>query len=152
MYTLWDLGSVLIELCTPDSELRKSYLFNIPCLKDLIETEDENINSCIKTRDDVIDNYTQSWDHSIYGSADMNLRMDRDCMRNAYLLACIADKTKESCGEATSNLILDILKRSNALKWIDCRQEKIEELNTKFLDYLKLNGDKRKIFSSVFGG
>ncbi|CAL1270092.1 unnamed protein product [Larinioides sclopetarius] len=66
---------------------------------------------------------------------DLNLY----CPTTAYSLACLAAETKETCGETKSNMVMDILNRAKILKLVGCTEANIEELNTSFFDFLKLN-------------
>ncbi|CAL1270090.1 unnamed protein product [Larinioides sclopetarius] len=132
-----DIADVLIDLCTPGKELRKNYLFSIPCFNAVLSSKTVGLKCNVKAFE-IYDNYIQSMDRFIDETSE-EMRSDKDCLTTAYSLACLAAETKETCGETKSNMVMDILNRAKILKLVGCTEANIEELNTSFFDFLKLN-------------
>ncbi|XP_055949436.1 uncharacterized protein LOC129983816 [Argiope bruennichi] len=136
MHTVLDMTNILIDICTPDSELRKNYLSSIPCFNVVLRSKRVGYKCNVKAFE-VYDNYIQSLDRFVDEDSE-EMRRDKDCLTTAYSLACLAAETKETCGEDKSNMVMDILNRAKILKFVGCTDENIEELNTTFFDFLNV--------------
>ncbi|KAF8773484.1 uncharacterized protein LOC129984655 [Argiope bruennichi] len=147
MHVVLNAGHIVSEICTPGTKLRQDYLSGMSCFKDVLNDGQTNVG-CQREGSREYENYMQSFDHLIKKSPT-EIEKEKRCASVAYSLPCIADETRERCGEDASNMIMDILKRVDVLKWL-CSDNNIRFLQTKFLDFLTMERDSKDTYAAFF--
>ncbi|CAL1270087.1 unnamed protein product [Larinioides sclopetarius] len=117
------------------------------CFKDVLNDGETNVG-CQREGNTEYENYMQSFDHLVKSTTEETERRKR-CVSVAYSLPCIGDANKVICGEDSSAMILSILKRVDILKWL-CTDSDVHFLQTKFLDFLKMERETKDVYSSFF--
>ncbi|KAF8773486.1 hypothetical protein HNY73_016145 [Argiope bruennichi] len=141
-------GNLIIDICTPGTDFRDSYLANVVCFKELV-TDPEATIKCHQQGMNVYNSYKQSRDALSNEITDEDEERE-SCMVTAYRLACFASKLHDKCGENARKTFVDTLKKFQYLKWSDCTEAHIHNLKTEFLESLQLEEQRKNIFSSVF--
>ncbi|GBM04641.1 hypothetical protein AVEN_75595-1 [Araneus ventricosus] len=147
MHVMLNVGHIVTEICTPGTELRNSYLSGMSCFKDVLNDGETNVG-CQRKGDQEYENYMQLFDHLVKSTPEDTERQKR-CVSVAYSLPCIGDATRDRCGEDASSMILSILKRVDVLKWL-CADSDVHFLQTKFLDFLKMERETKDTYGSFF--
>ncbi|GBM04627.1 hypothetical protein AVEN_75584-1 [Araneus ventricosus] len=144
---IFSIGNIVIDICTPGTEMRENYLSSISCFKDLV-MDPEPTMKCHQQGYAVYATYEQS--KALLGNPVEDKESESWCMVTAYTLACFAAELHDTCGETARKTLVETLKRFQSLKMNECTEANIRNLKTEFLDFLELEEQRRSIFSSVF--
>ncbi|GFT29250.1 uncharacterized protein NPIL_679961 [Nephila pilipes] len=148
---LLNLRRFTTDICDSNSDLRRNYIANIHCFKDLA-TDPEGTIKCSQEGEAVFVSYAKSLGLLEEGEDEEEAKqhIQYGCYVPAYALACFSVKLQDKCGQVARATLVDLLKLFQPLKWEYCSDINLLNLRTKFFDFLELGDDKRSIYSEVF--
>ncbi|GIX85000.1 uncharacterized protein CEXT_100481 [Caerostris extrusa] len=143
------IRSIVNDICDSNSAFHQKYLNGIQCFKDL-SVDPAPTLKCHQEGHAVYATYANSM--ALLGEKEDALKEESEswCMITAYTLACFASELHDTCGEEARNIFVDVLKLFKPLKLNECSETNVQDLRTKFIDFLELEDDQRSIYSSVF--
>jgi len=136
-------GHLVMDLCDDDSAIHKAYVENIVCIKNAL-TDDETEYTCI----------TEA--RAMYGAYKTPLPQSRTgenhaaCLVAAHIFACASGEVQRVCGEEARDTMVDIIKRTKFLKYEICSPDDVVDLQTNYIEFLKLETDRRSLFENAF--